>query len=156
MLKNWAIKGFIGLSCLAAIGGAAGCGQDTIHSTYQFQVEDVSQVNVNQQTNIDVTLKATEIRSEGYDKVLIRVDVTNKDNLELKATDTQSQEWDVAQVGYWGPPDGFAITKDYDVTTEFRVTAKAEGAYTVTLNLVDLDNNDAVLATKTITFTAAQ
>ena len=156
MLKNWAIKGFIGLSCLAAISGAAGCGHDTIHSTYQFQVEDVSQVNVNQQTNIDVTLKATEIRSEGYDKVLIRVDTTNKDNLELKATDTQSQEWDVAQVGYWGPPDGFAITKDYDVTTEFRVTAKAEGAYTVTLNLVDLDNNDAVLATKTITFTAAQ
>lgn len=156
MLKNWAIKGFIGLSCLAAISGAAGCGQDTIHSTYQFQVEDVSQVTVNQQTNIDVTLKATDIRSEGYDKVLIRVDATNKDNLELKATDTQSQEWDVAQVGYWGPPDGFAITKDYDVTTEFRVTAKAEGAYTVTLNLVDLDNNDAVLATKTITFTAAQ
>ena len=156
MLKNLAIKGFIGLSCLAALTGVAGCGDVSTHSIYEFQVDNVTQINVNEQTNIDVALKATNIRSEGYDKVLIKVDATNKDNLELKATDTQSHEWDVAQVGYWGPPEGFAISNDYDVTTEFRVTAKAEGAYTVTLNLVDLDNNEMILATKTITFTAVE
>ena len=79
MLKNLAIKGFIGLSCLAALTGVAGCGDVSTHSIYEFQVDNVTQINVNEQTNIDVTLKATNIRSEGYDKVLIKVDATNKD-----------------------------------------------------------------------------
>lgn len=156
MFKNLAIKSLVGLSCLAALSGVTGCGDVSTHSVYEFQIDNVSQVKVNEQTNIDVTLKATNIRSEGYDKVIITIDSTNKDNLELKATDNQSQEWDVAQVGYWGPSEGFAISKDYNVTTEFKVTAKAEGVYTITLNLVDLDNNEMILSTKTITFTAIE
>ena len=151
MLKSLAFKGLVGMSCLLAATGMVGCGNMDNHSAYVIDVNAPEQITVNQQVSVDVTLKADEVRDLGYDRVLIRVDVSDKDNLQLKATDTQSQEWDVSQVGYWGPPTGFAISNDYDVTTTFKATAKKAGSYTITMNLVDLDNNEAVLTTKTIT-----
>ena len=154
MFKNAIYKGLIGAICLLAITGLVGCGKTDNHSTYKFVTDNVSQVTVNQQKNVGVTLKADEVRELGYDKVLIKVDVSDKANLELKATDTQDQEWDVAQVGYWGPPDGFAISNDYDVTTTFKVTAKKVGDYTVKLDLVDLANAENIISTKTISFKA--
>lgn len=154
MLKNIVYKGLIGATCALALTGLTGCGDMDNHSTYELLVDDISQVTVGEQTNVDVTLKADDIRDLGYDKVLIKVDVSDKANLELKATDTQGHEWDVAQVGYWGPPDGFAIANDYEVTTTFKVTVTQEGNYSVKLDLVDLENNDAVITTKTIAFSA--
>lgn len=154
MLKNIVYKGLIGATCALALTGLTGCGEMDNHSTYELLVDDISQVTVGEQTNVDVTLKADDIRDLGYDKVLIRVDASDRQHIQLKATDTQDQEWDVAQVGYWGPPDGFAIANDYEVTTTFKVTVTQEGDYSVKLDLVDLENNDAVITTKTIDFSA--
>ena len=154
MFKNVIYKGLIGATCLIATTGLVGCGETDNHSTYKFVTDNVSQVTVNQQKNVDVTLKADKVRDLGYDKVLIKVNASDKTNLELKATDTQDQEWDVAQVGYWGPPNGFAISNDYDVTTTFKVTAKKAGDYTVKLDLVDLANAENIIATQTISFKA--
>lgn len=154
MFRNLAYKSLVGATCVLAMAGLVGCGNTDNHSVFVIEANAPQQITVNQETNVDVTLKADEVRELGYDSVLIRVDVTNKDNLVLKATDTQGQEWDVSQVGYWGPPTGFAISNDYDVTTTFKATAKEAGAYTVTLRLVDLENEEAVLTTKTITVTA--
>lgn len=154
MFKNAIYKGLIGATCLLATTGLVGCGETDNHSTYKFVTDNVSQVTVNQQKNVGVTLKADEVRELGYDKVLIKVDVSDKANLELKATDTQGHEWDVVQVGYWGPPDGFEIANDYEVTTTFKVTVTQEGDFSVKLDLVDLENNDAVITTKTIDFSA--
>ncbi len=153
-MKNLAVKAFAGATTILSMFSFVGCGDVSSHSIYQFEVDNVTQVTANEVTKVDVTLKATDIRSEGYEHVLIKIDATNKDNLEIKATDTQSQEWDVIQTGSWGPPEGFAISNDYEATTEFRVNAQEEGIYTVTFDLVDLDNNELILATKTMTFTA--
>lgn len=146
----------LSLSLACALTGLAACGEKDIHSKYALEVSDFGEVIVGQQKNVDVTLKASDIREEGYDKVLIMVDVSDKDNLTLKATDTQSQEWDVSQVGYWGPPSGFPIAADYDVTTTFKATALKTGDYTVKLRLVNLDDKNHTLASKTITFKAVE
>lgn len=146
----------LSLSLALAATGLLGCGEKDPHSNYTFEVSDFENVTVGEVKTVDVKLTANDIRDEGYEKVLIMVDVSDKDNLQLKATDTQSQEWDVSQIGYWGPPDGFAISKDYNVTTTFKATALKAGNYSVKLRLVDLNNNKDVLALKTITFTAVE
>lgn len=146
----------LSLSLAFALTGLAACGERDPHSKYDLEVSDFGQVVVGEQKNVDVTLKATDIREEGYDKVLIMVDVSDKDNLMLKATDAQSQEWDVSQIGYWGPPTGFPIAADYEVTTTFRATALKAGDYTVKLRLVNLDDENNTLASKTVTFKAVE
>ncbi len=154
MFKNLAYKGLVGATCVLAMTGLAGCGEVDNHSTYIFAVDAPAQITVNETVEVDVALKADEVRELGYEKVLIKVDVTDKENMTLKATDTQGQEWDVAQIGYWGPPEGFEVANDYDVTTTFKATAKKAGTYTITLNLVDMNSEQAVLTTKTITVKA--
>ncbi len=154
MFKNFMYKGLIGATCALAMTGMVGCGEMDNHSAYAFVVDAPAQITVNKTAEVDVTLKADEVRELGYEKVLIKVNVTDKDNLTLKATDTQGQEWDVAQIGFWGPQEGFEVTNDYDVTTTFKATAKKEGTYTVTLSLVDLNSEEAVLTTKTISVKA--
>ncbi len=154
MFKQVIYNVTIGATCLLALTGLTGCGEVDNHSSYIFDVNPPAQIQVNQVETVDVTLKADVQRELGYDSVLVKVDVTDKDNLVLKATDTAGQEWDVAQIGFWGPETGFALSNDYEVTTTFKATAKQAGTYTITLNLVDLENDEAVLTTKTITITA--
>ena len=144
----------LSLSLALCATGLVACGEKDPHSKYTIEVGDFGgELVVGQQKDVDVTLKASDIRDEGYDKVLVMVDVSDKDNIQLKATDTQNLEWDVSQVGYWGPTEGFAISADYDVTTTFKATALKSGDYSVILRLVNLEDDQA-LATKTISFKA--
>ncbi|MHB1569146.1 MAG: hypothetical protein ACYC0H_08065 [Solirubrobacteraceae bacterium] len=58
--------------------------------------------------------------------------------------------------GWWGPASGFPIKPGYKVTTPFSVTIGAgapPGDYTVTLDLVSVDDPSVVLATDTGTLT---
>ena len=59
-------------------------------------------------------------------------------------------------VGAWGPPAGFPVEPGYNVSTTFDVTI-AEGApigdYTITLELIDVDDPATVLASETGTIT---
>lgn len=53
-------------------------------------------------------------------------------------------------VGWWGPEDGFPVPPGYKTSTAFDVTVAGDaepGAYDVTLELVDVDDPDTVLAT---------
>ena len=50
--------------------------------------------------------------------------------------------------GYFGPwPDGFKMPVSYDVSTTFRINIAIAAKYTVVIELIDLDNDNAVLAT---------
>ena len=60
-------------------------------------------------------------------------------------------EYDIAQIGYWGPSTGFAVQGDFTNTTPIKATFTEEGTYTIELSLVDLSNSDAVITSKTFT-----
>lgn len=89
-----------------------------------------------------------------YEKVLFEIEVTggNKDNLQLIAFDG-SNYWDVAKNGTWGTPGGFKLE---NASTTFYLVSDQQGTYTVTVKLIDKNNEDKVLATAegTITVTA--
>ena len=59
-------------------------------------------------------------------------------------------------VGWWGPAGGFRLPKGYQAETTFDVTAKSgapTGTYQVTVELVNLADNNAVLASTSGTVT---
>jgi len=88
--------------------------------------------------------------------VRFNVEVTTPDGatLQLLATD-DTGTYDVAQIGYWGPKDGFPIGADYEATTEFTAIFSDAGNYTITFSLVDLDAGEA-LVTETVEITAIE
>lgn len=102
---------------------------------------------------VPVTLAAKEVKDEGYSKVRVNVAITNKPSdastVSLMATDTNGAEFDVAQVGYWGPSAGFAISNNYSVETNFTGTFSEAGDYTIVLTLYDVEAENAIV-TKTV------
>ena len=77
----------------------------------------------------------------GYSSVRFNVEVTTptEATLQLLAIDTNNVKHNVAEIGYWGPADGFLIGADYTATTVFTAIFSAAGDYTITFSLEDLD-----------------
>ena len=90
--------------------------------------------------------------TKDYSNVRFQVTVTNaegigeKDAIQLIAKDTNNNYWDVAELGFWGPAEGFALA---DASTAFYIVSDTAGQYTVKVDLVDLADNNKVLASDT-------
>ena len=124
------------------------------HSEYALEIEAPQTLRVNQvATDVSVRLYTTVESSTGYDSVRINVKVDGPEGAAPKfmATDAGSgTTWNVLDFGYFGPETGFPVAADYDMTTNFtEVRFDKAGTYTVTLELVDCADDDAVLATET-------
>lgn len=130
---------------------------EAIRSTYAFEVNAPTTLkDTDDYTNASVRLYASEVNDLGYDAVLIKIEVSGPDggNAVIKAVDTNSTEWNMAEIGQWGPSSGFPVVKDYDATTNLtHLSFDKAGEYTATFTLVDRNNNDAVLATGSHTIT---
>jgi len=103
-------------------------------------------------TPVGVTLKATTVNELGYDNVkVLAPEITGVQGgtLQLWAYSADDGKWFDAAVHGWGSE--FTITPDYEVTTDVYVFADIAGTYEVTFELVDLDNSEEVIATKTET-----
>ncbi|MBS6366768.1 MAG: S-layer homology domain-containing protein, partial [Clostridiales bacterium] len=116
---------------------------------FAFEVNAPKSMRVDQEnTNTSVRLYAVDGNDQAYTNALITIQVDGPEGAKpqfiAKDGDT---EWNVLDFGYFGPETGFPVTADYDVTTNFaKVSFDKTGTYTVTLALVDKNNQDLVLA----------
>lgn len=112
---------------------------------YSFELQYTGTVIKNEEKSAKVLL----IGKSGtlYSKVRIKVDVNGPAKTKLMATDTNNVEHDIAEIGYWGPPEGFPVQGDFTNTTPIRATFPEKGKYTITLSLINLEN-DSVITTK--------
>jgi ABC-type transporter Mla MlaB component len=124
-------------------------------STYKFSYEVPDKVIAGESYTVPVTIEPETEGTVGYERVRFDVEVTTPDGatLQLLAEDTNGVVHDLAQIGYWGPENGFPIGPDYKATTEFTAIFSAPGEYTITFSLVDLDAGEA-LVTETVEITA--
>lgn len=112
---------------------------------YSFDLQYTGTVVKNEEKSAKVLL----IGKSGtlYSKVRIKVDINGPAKPKLMATDTNNVEHDIAELGYWGPPQGFPVQGDFTNTTPIRATFPEKGKYTITLSLINLEN-DSVITTK--------
>ena len=104
-------------------------------------------------TTTAIRLHARNGESQTVTHARIEVDVTGPEDAKPQfiAKDAQSgTKWNILDYGYFGPEAGFEVTSSYDITTQLeKVSFDKPGTYTITLKLVDKDNNDKVLAMET-------
>ncbi len=97
----------------------------------------------------DAVVLLTGVNGTPHTSVQIKVDITGPATPKILATDSTGTEYDIAQLGYWGPPSGFQVGGDFVNRTPIKATFIEEGSYTIKLSLVDLANGNAVITTKT-------
>lgn len=116
---------------------------------YSFELNYTGSVVVNEEKSATVTLRGTDATT--YARVRIKVDIEGPGTPTLLATDTTGVEHDIAQLGYWGPDEGFAVGGTFENNTPIRATFPVAGTYTITLSLINLDaNNSAITSRVTI------
>ncbi|MFR6291093.1 MAG: hypothetical protein ACLUKQ_06520, partial [Peptococcaceae bacterium] len=89
-------------------------------------------------TPIEVSLKKGD---KEYSNVRIVIENATE-GLQLIAQDTNGNWYDIVKAG-WGPKEGFALQ---DAKTEVYVVASTSGEKSVTVQLVDMNDNSKVLA----------
>jgi hypothetical protein len=95
-------------------------------------------------TPIKVTLATKDLGQAGYEAVRI-LPVGAGEHIQLWAKDTAGNWYDINVVG-WGPAEGFALPAEYSATTDVYLLADAAGDYTLNIQLVDLKDNNNVIA----------
>ena len=115
---------------------------------YSFELNYTGDVVINEEKDATVILRG--IDATPYARVRIKVDITGPSTPKIMATDSSGVEHDIAELGYWGPDIGFAVGGTFENNTPIKATFSAAGTYTITLSLINLDANDAII-TSTVT-----
>lgn len=116
---------------------------------YSFELEYTGEIVINEEKAATVILRGTD--ATPHAKVRIKVEVTGPATPKIMATDSSGVEHDIAQLGYWGPDTGFAVGGTFENKTPIKATFSAAGTYTIKLSLINLEDNDAVIISKTET-----
>ena len=129
--------------------------EEEVGSTYKFSYTVPEEIIEGEEVAIDVTF-ATDVKGDsGYDKVRFKFVATGPEGatVTFKATDTNNVEYIFTNEGVWGPETGFALPAEYTATTNWKLTFDKAGEYTITFKLVDLEDNEAVIAEGSETIT---
>ena len=122
----------------------------TIDSTIHFDVIYEGSIKVNQPKETLIILEGEN--TPLHSNVRVKVDIEGPAKPKLMATDSAGNLIDIAEEGYWGPASGFPIQGTFRNETKVTSTASEPGTYTFTLSLLDVQNNNDILAQKAITF----
>lgn len=109
---------------------------------YSFDLQYTGTITKNEEKDAKVLL----VGKGGilYTKVRIKVDVKGPATPKLLATDTNGTEHNIAELGYWGPAEGFPVQGDFTNTTPVKATFPEAGKYTITLTLLNLENGSTI------------
>ena len=115
----------------------------TIDFTYSGQVI--------KQEEKDIKLAIVSNMGRYYDHVRLIAEVSTPlgATIKLSGTDEAGLEHDIIQSG-WGSASGFGIGGKVNKVLNLKGLFSDAGDYTINLKLIDRDNSDAVIATKTV------
>lgn len=109
---------------------------------YTIAFDAPKSVFKNVPVNVDVKLIGTDAPAK--EKVRVKVDISGPATPKLMATDSAGTEWDIAEIGYWGPETGFAVGGTFTNTTPVKATFSEAGLYEIKLSLIDLTDGSTI------------
>lgn len=115
-----------------------------IDQTINFDIIYQGSVKVNEEKNATIILEGNN--TPLHSNVRVKVDIEGPEKPKILATDSLGTEIDIAKEGYWGPAVGFTIGGTFKNETPIRATFTKAGTYTISLNLLDVQNNNDILA----------
>lgn len=125
------------------------------NSEYVFNLNYQREIKKNEPKNGSVTLTGTN--ATPYTNVRIKVDLLSGPGTpEILATDSAGTTYNIAEIGYWGPPSGFAVGGTFTNETPITATYPEAGTYVTKLSLIDLNNSNAVITSREFTITVTE
>lgn len=115
---------------------------------YSFELEYTGEIIANEEKDAAVSLIG--VNGTQHTNVRIKVEVTGPATPKLIATDSLSNQIDIAQTGFWGPEEGFPIQGSFTNRTPIKATFPEAGNYSIRLSLIDLNNSNNEIAIKEI------
>ncbi len=119
-------------------------------STYEF-LDDIHHLSTYFYAEVmqPVTMELTYdiLGAYGYENV--RIDVDTPDGVEILTYDDQGNLYDIAQVGHLGPEEGFFLKAAFYEVADLYMTFEDTGTHVIQFELVDLDDDEAVITEKT-------
>jgi len=124
------------------------------YDPYAITISQPTNIAANTETPIDVTISSAQGRPYDHLRLVAQITTPAGETMKLLGTNSSGVESDVILSGWGDPVTGFglgpgAVNQIY----HFRGLFSSNGTYKLTLNLIDRDNSDTVIATKTATFT---
>ena len=116
---------------------------------YTFSLDYEGEVVVGEPKTTNVTLSGNNAPT--YTNVRIKVDIEGPSTPTL--LDTAGNQYDIAQIGYWGPDAGFAVQGTFTNVTPVTATFNTAGNYTITLSLIDVANNNNIITSRVVNVT---
>ena len=87
-----------------------------------------------------------------YSNALIKVElVSGPSTPTITAKDTSGVEHNIMELGYWGPPEGFAVGNTFKNETPVVATYSDPGTYVIRLSLIDKNSSDRVIVSQEFT-----
>ena len=118
---------------------------------YSFSLDYEGEVIVGEAKTANVKLSGNNAPT--YTNVRIKVDIQGPSTPKLLATDSAGNQYDIAQLGYWGPDAGFAVQGTFTNVTPVTATFDKAGNYTITLSLVNVAENNSIITSRAISVT---
>lgn len=116
---------------------------------YHFELKYEGNVIENELKTAKVLLVG--VNGQLHTNVRIKISGTGPATPKVIAYDEQGREYDMAQNEYWGPASGFPIQGSFTNETPVNIIYTKAGTYTTTLQLVDVSNDNAVIASNEFT-----
>lgn len=87
-----------------------------------------------------------------YSNALIKVElVSGPSTPTIIAKDSLGTEYNILELGYWGPPGGFAVGNTFKNETPVVATYSDPGTYVIRLSLIDKNSSDRVIVSQEFT-----
>ena len=87
-----------------------------------------------------------------YSNALIKVELVSAPSTPtITAQDTSGVEHNIMELGYWGPPEGFAVGNTFKNETPVVATYSDPGTYVIRLSLIDKNSSDRVIVSQEFT-----
>ena len=116
----------------------------------EFELKYDGDIVINETKDASVILRGTNATT--HTNVRVKVEISGPGTPKLISTDTTSDlEFDLAQIGYWGPECGFPVAGTFENETPVKATFNVAGTYTLKLSLVDMQSSEAEIISETYT-----
>lgn len=124
---------------------------EPVYVDYDIALNYTGEIIPKEEKNMEIVISSTMGKNYEHTRIIAEATAPNGESVKLLATDSQSLEHDIIQSG-WGSADGDTIGgKDVVKKLSARGIFSGYGDYSITLKLIDRDNSDAVIASKTFT-----
>lgn len=124
---------------------------EPVYVDYNIALNYTGDIIPNEEKEMEIVISSSMGKNYAHTRILAEAITPAGENVRLLSIDNQNLEHDIIQSG-WGSADGDPIGgKDVIKKITTRGVFSGKGDYTITLKLIDRDNADAVIESKSFT-----